>query len=108
MTQMKAKLFNEENLIKEKMRKLTKESADKVVILQQKIQQLQSENVRLKRESAKQPRPHHRKNELFPGKLILQYRYSFAFFQVHIHLIWINRIFFFEHKLIDLWNKKKN
>ncbi len=41
MTQLRAKLFNEENLIKEKMKKMQKEYDDKIATLQRKINNLQ-------------------------------------------------------------------
>jgi len=56
ITQMKAKLFNEENLIKEKMRKMQKVADDQIGMLQKKISQLASENAKLRRDVAKAPR----------------------------------------------------
>jgi hypothetical protein len=41
MTSLKAKLFNEERLIKEKMKKMQKEYDDKIGGLQRKINSLQ-------------------------------------------------------------------
>lgn len=41
MTSLKAKLFNEERLIKEKMKKMQKEYEDKISGLQRKINSLQ-------------------------------------------------------------------
>jgi FtsZ-binding cell division protein ZapB len=56
ITQMKAKLFNEENLIKEKMRKIQKDTDDKLGFLQLKIKELTSDNAKLRRDVAKTPR----------------------------------------------------
>ena len=44
MTQLRAKLFNEENLIKGKMNKMQKEYDEKVNTLQRKINNLQVRN----------------------------------------------------------------
>jgi len=44
MTALKAKLFNEERLIKEKMKKMQKEYDDKISGLQRKINSLQVKN----------------------------------------------------------------
>ena len=40
MTQMKAKLFNEEKVIKEKMKKMQKDFDNKMVLLQKKISEV--------------------------------------------------------------------
>ncbi|XP_040583934.1 protein FAM76A-like [Lepeophtheirus salmonis] len=66
MTAMKAQLFNEENLIKEKMKKMSKQHEDKVTELQRRINNLQSEVTKLRRDS--KPKPGQRKSELFPKK----------------------------------------
>jgi hypothetical protein len=41
MTQLRAKLFNEENLIKKKMLKMQKDYDEKIGVLQRKINNLQ-------------------------------------------------------------------
>ena len=51
ITQMKAKVFNEERLIREKMKLMAKSHDDKVNDLQKKTRELQSEISRMRRES---------------------------------------------------------
>lgn len=51
ITQMRAKLFNEEKLIREKMKKMSSAHEDKVADLQNKIRSLQSEIAKLRKDS---------------------------------------------------------
>ena len=51
ITQMKAKVFNEERLIREKMKQMAKTHEDKVNELQKKTRELQSEISRMRREN---------------------------------------------------------
>merc|ERR1711881_549484 len=51
ITQMKAKLFNEEKLIREKMKTMAKSHEDKVSELQNKTRSLQSEINRMKKDN---------------------------------------------------------
>ena len=68
MTAMKAKLFNEEQVIKVKMKKMQSHHDDKVFELQQKIQSLQNELAKAKRDASKNESvPLRRNKELFPG-----------------------------------------
>ena len=67
ITAMKAKLFNEEKLIKEKMKKQQKIHDDKVHELNQKINSLQSELSRVRREANNKAKAKASKAELFPG-----------------------------------------
>ena len=68
ITAMKAKLFNEEKLIKEKMKKMQKAHDDKVAELNHKINSLQGELTRVRREAANsKAKTNVKKNELFPG-----------------------------------------
>merc|ERR1739844_274628 len=67
ITAMKAKLFNEEKLIKEKMKKMQKAHDDKVHELNHKINSLQGELTRVRREANNKAKTNVKKNELFPG-----------------------------------------
>ena len=68
MTAMKAKLFNEEKIIKEKMKKMQAAHDNKVSNLQQQIQSLQTELSKAKRDASKSnSAPIRRNKELFPG-----------------------------------------
>merc|ERR1739844_69818 len=68
MTAMKAKLFNEEKIIKEKMKKMQAAHDNKVSNLQQQIQSLQTELSKAKRDASKNNSvPLRRNKELFPG-----------------------------------------
>jgi len=69
ITAMKAKLFNEEKLIKEKMKKMQKAHEDKVNELNKKINSLNTELSKVKREAAnnKALKAKSKANELFPG-----------------------------------------
>ena len=51
ITQMKAKVFNEEKLIREKMKQMAKSHEDKVSELQKKTRELQNEISRMRKES---------------------------------------------------------
>ncbi len=53
MTAMRAKLFNEENIIKEKMKKMQIDHEKKLSQLQIRINELQNENAKLRRDSSK-------------------------------------------------------
>ena len=68
MTAMQAKLFNEEKIIKEKMKKMQSAHDGKVGGLQQQIQSLQTELAKAKRDASKNNSvPIRRHKELFPG-----------------------------------------
>ena len=67
MTAMQAKLFNEEKIIKEKMKKMQKAHDDKSASYQQQIQTLQLELAKAKRDASKNNSVPMKKKELFPG-----------------------------------------
>ena len=68
ITQMKAKLFNEEKLIREKMKQQMKQHDDKVAELQRKTRELQSEISRMKKENKPSMKNKSNKDNLFKNE----------------------------------------
>merc|ERR1719232_1498872 len=65
ITQMKAKVFNEERLIREKMKQMAKSHEDKVNDLQKKTRELQNEISRMRRENNQNPKKNKKVDNLF-------------------------------------------